>query len=1314
MRILRLTTLACAFFVLCLVVKAEEGVLYSSNQLTSTLITSLTQDRQGFIWIGTQNGLNRFDGYRFTPYLFKKGNTRSLCHNHVSTLYVERSGRLWVGTGKGLAYYDERTDDFQRIDLLPDSDNEPNIACLAEAKDGTLLIGTSGYGLYEIKRGEQKAKQVHRFEVGKDTNHYPTLLVDSLGRLWRTGIDHQIYCFSSVTDPKPRLLFSQSLESILPDNLLQGEKGDILVHGSLGFAVFNRGQFNPVVVPTEGFTLSSMATTKGRELLVGTSASGLWRYPADINVPERVNIPNRVMDFSTANVTTVMEDRQQNLWIGIAQRGLLFIGRRQLPFHNMSLLSQGIKTGGVISSVCQSSAHDGSVWCAVRGGDLYRFNASGLLAQTVQAPKELGLVWRDSQGQVWLSAGRSIYSFDEASGRSVLRKTFDCAFIMALGDDGKGNVYVSTFGKGMAIYDTHSGQTRHFSMFMKEESRGRLCNDWVMNFLVDGQGLLWIATSSGVSCYDPAKDSFKPLGWHNLLEGYACLSLVEDKKGGILIGTDRGLFRYDRQTNKTVPFPSEDSELDDKVIMGMVCDPNGDVWCSTSMGIWHYRQHDGELIGHMSDNGLREREYILGIAEQTHDGRIVFGNNDGLVAFNPADLNGRHQELGDVVLTSLLIGSEAVSTQTRSNGSIVTTEPVWESNYFTLSYLDNSFTLHFSTFDFANAQNLKLEYRLNDDYWTQTTNGAGSISFNRLQPGTYRLYVRAVGGDVSSPVRAYTITIVAPWYRSTIAYLVYLLALLALVGYVVWRFWRSRQQQLAEEKMQFLINATHDIRTPLTLILSPLHKAMNIVKAEGAANSKLSTLNSQLETIDHNARRILGLVNQILDIRKIDKQQMRLSCQETELVPFISHIQKVFAPHAQERHISFTFEHSKDITAWIDRTQFDKVIQNLLSNAFKFTPDEGNITIDLQADESRLTITVTDTGTGLHEADIPKLFTRFYQSTSNQALGKEGTGIGLNLCKMIVEMHHGTISAQNRTDGVQGSQFIVTLPLGNSHLSSEEIMVKSEEQTDVQEVKKATGHRHRILLVDDDAEITDYIASELSDQYRFQACLNGKEALHELLSDDKHYDLVVSDIMMPEMDGFTLLRTIKANTKLSHLPVILLTSESAVGNRLEGLQRGADAFLAKPFLLDELQATIDNLLAKSVRLKDKFSGAEEDRKEQVEQRDIADNDKQLMDRIMQSVNKNLSDSDFSVEQLAADAGLSRSQLHRRMKELTGITPSDFIRNLRLEQAARLLRERKANISQVAYTLGFNTPGNFSKAFKQHFGMSPTEYIGNND
>ena len=1302
---LRLTILVCAFCLSHVLVKAEEGILYASDQLTSTLVSSLAQDKQGFIWIGTQNGLNRFDGYRFTPYLYNKNVPTSLCHNNVSTLYVDSDGQLWVGTAKGLGRYNAATDDFTHFDMRPDTDDEPRITNIVETPQGQILVGTSGFGLYEVGRHATDIRQIDRYSADDENDYYWALLFDDQGRFWKTDNNGTIYCFSA--DKKPRLLLKHKPATGLSFTFLKNTDGNILAISKQGGVVFDANTLAYTELHTNQATLGSAIIGSDGNILFGTTGYGLWRYGINDSPRDPVIISNPNIDFGTANVTAVFEDRQHNLWVGCSQRGLLFCPNSQQAFQDWSFAARGVKSSRVIEALAPAS--DGGLWAAQGDGDLYHFGTNGNITRTIKCPSRLHAIHRDAQGNYWVSAGRTLYSFQEASGRLQEVKTFDGDFLFSMGDDGNGHLFLSTFSAGMAVYDVKSKSIRHYDMYQRDDPRGFLCNNWVFRFLLDSKGLLWIATSSGTSCYDPVKDSFKTFGWHNVLEGYACLSLTEDHNGNILIGTDRGLFVFDRQKNETKLFAGTE-EIENQAIQAIVCQRNGDVWLSTSMGIWHYRQKDSELIGHLSGNGLRGREYT-NIGGQMQDGRIVFANNDGLVAFNPADLGTKHQELGQVVLTSLLVGSEAVNTQTLSNGDVITSEPASESNYFRLSYLDNSFTMHFSTFDYANAQNLRLEYRLNDDYWMQTTNGAGSISFNHLQPGTYRLYVRAISGDVMSPVRAYTITIVAPWYRSTMAYMIYLLAVLALVGYIVWRFWRSRQQQLAEEKMQFLINATHDIRTPLTLILSPLHKLMMRKDNDAETTEKLGI-------IDHNARRILGLVNQILDIRKIDKQQMRLSCQETEMVPFINNILKVFATHAQERNILFAFEHPKDVTAWIDRVQFDKVIQNLLSNAFKFTPDGGDITIHLQSDQSQFTISVTDTGTGLRETDIPKLFTRFYQSASNQALGKEGTGIGLNLCKMIVEMHHGTISAQNRADGQQGSQFVVTLPLGNAHLRSEELKVKSEKLDDGSDALKVKaelkGKHPRILLVDDDAEITDYIASELSGMYHFHACQNGKEALQELLSEDQHYDLVVSDIMMPEMDGFTLLRTIKANTKLSHLPVILLTSEAAVGNRLEGLQRGADAFLAKPFLLDELQGTIDNLLAKAVRLKDKFSGAEEERNEQVEQRDVADNDKQLMDRIMQSVNKNLSDSDFSVEQLASDVGLSRSQLHRRMKELTGITPSDFIRNLRLEQAARLLRERKVNISQVAYTLGFNTPGNFSKAFKQHFGMSPTEYIGNNE
>ena len=796
--------------------------------------------------------------------------------------------------------------------------------------------------------------------------------------------------------------------------------------------------------------------------------------------------------------------------------------------------------------------------------------------------------------------------------------------------------------------------------------------------------------------------------------------MAEDRHGDIVIGTDYGLYIFRRKENKVMPLAGA-GELKNKVVKSIVCDSSGDLWCSTSMGIWHY--HDGRLISHINDDGLNGKEYIARVGTTLPDNTILFGNSDGLIAFSPNDIRKEKKNLGHLRLINLVAGNRQVNAGTLSDGKPVTMAAISESEKFRFSYLDNSLTMDFSTFDYADAANIAFEFRLNQDSWTRTPVGHNTLTFNHLQPGSYRLYVRAFENGYFSDTLSYDIIIRAPWYRTTLAYSIYTVLLILLICGGVYFNYRRRKAMLYEEKMQFLINATHDIRTPLTLILSPLHKLMK--------GTHRPEEQEALNTIDHNARRILGLVNQILDIRKIDKQQMRLQCEETAMVPFVNNIYKVFAPHARERNITFRFDHPEELTSWIDRTQFDKVVQNLLSNAFKYTDDGGEIVIRLEPAEiphhvTGFTISVTDTGTGLRESEIPKLFSRFYQSNTGLIAGKDGTGIGLNLCKMIVEMHHGTVTACNRTDGQCGSVFTVALPAGRSHLKPEDIKpeqpvvsapdgTEGTDSTADDTVDKRTGQmrrktKYRILLVDDDAEITDYISTELSEFYRVGVCYNGKEAIKELLTNTDRYDLVVSDIMMPEMDGFTLLRMIKSNPQVNHVPVILLTTEAAIGNRLKGLECGADAFLAKPFVVDELRGQIDNIMESMQRLRGKFSGRVE-QKDTVEQQDISDNDKTLMERIMKSVNKNISNSEYSIEIMSSDVGLSRVQLYRKMKELTGLTPTEFLRNLRLEQAARLLKERKVNISQVAWSLGYNNVGHFSRIFKQHFGVTPTEYAG---
>jgi signal transduction histidine kinase/DNA-binding response OmpR family regulator len=595
----------------------------------------------------------------------------------------------------------------------------------------------------------------------------------------------------------------------------------------------------------------------------------------------------------------------------------------------------------------------------------------------------------------------------------------------------------------------------------------------------------------------------------------------------------------------------------------------------------------------------------------------------------------------------------------------------------------------------------------------QNTEGENTILLNHLQPGTYTIDVRAMSGTTCSQTKTITLTVTPPWYRSKWAYALYFVVIIGIIIGIGFSYRRRAHRLLAEEKMRFLINATHDIRSPLTIIMGAIGKLKDSKIEELKSEEELqsfntSTLQPSIDTIDRNAQRLLQLVNQILDQRRLDKKQTQLHCQETNMVEFISGVCKLYQFGADQRNIAFTFEHERDhVLAWIDRINFDKVISNLLSNAFKYTYDNGEVKVVLHETEKNIELSVIDNGMGFKDEDPNRFFDRFYQGQNSANLGIQGTGIGLNLCRAITEMHGGEIKALRREDK-QGACFVVTIPKGNKHLRPEQVVTDSP----VREVLssgikgKKSFRQFRILIVDDEPEIARYIISELGDRYKFDHAVNGKEALKMLLTDE--YDLVISDMMMPEMDGLTLLKHIKDNTNISQIPVIMLTSKAEVEYKLEGLRGGADAYIAKPFDMEELHIQIDNLIDNVRRLKGKFSGALK-QEERVEQVEVKGNDDALMDRIMRSVNANFSDPDYNVDTMANDVGISRAQLHRKMKEITGVSTGKFLRNLRMEQAARLLREGKINVSQIADRVGYADQAHFSTAFKTHFGQSPSEY-----
>ena len=1282
---------------LSLMVWADSGELFTSGKLSSSLINCIVQDKYGYIWVGTEYGLSRFDGYRFTNYLHNEEDTTSITDNIISDLLVDKKGNLWIGCAKGLMRYNYETNNFSRLQF-PDG-RKPRIYSMVESHRGDILLGTAGYGLYSVKDNGIEKTANNRFTIKwerayterdsdvffthiyEDKHHYLwqsshlstfTRFIEKQGKVQRKDFKSPYGAPVAFIQHRPQVMLIVCMYGIIYYDYQTGRIAD---------AGYDLGTFKNHV------TINNATFDHDGNLYISTSEHGALIIKKGSNKVEQLENSNSNFNLSTAFVNDIIEDKDNNLWIGCYKKGLYLLNQRQQAFSSWSFSAQSYIIGSSVSSI--APGENGETWCTVQNSGVFCFDASGKIIAHPTSPAGTCIIYKDRRGAYWISNGSALYSYNPHTGAYQEKLTFTSAGIYCMTDDNQGNLYISVYSKGLYIYNVESGKVTVLNM-RQRGNKGFLCNDWVRSLAFDHTGHLWIGTSNGVSCLNTKTLSFKDFGWNNILKDRQANGICEGKNGNMIIGTEEGLYLFDRKTNKPLAFPHAEV-LKGKQVCSIIKDHQGDLWISTTMGIWQYDQKNRQFIGHINGNGLTTREYVLGSSMHTASDLIAFGTSDGITTFYPERVRAKKMELGDVHLTNFIIDGKPINCLT---------------DEFTIPYEENSFTLEFSLLNYRNTDNISFQYRINEGKWNSTNEGSNAVSFNKLKPGSYTLEVRAMSnGNFSKKSTIIHIKVCDPWYASTWAFLLYFLTAAGIILYIIYRYERHRKEDLEETKMQFLINATHDIRSPLTLIMGPLNKLKTRITD---AESK-----QDIDTIDRNAQRLLLLVNQILDERKIDKDQMHLHCQKTDLKEFLRGIMSLYNFNVQERSITLSLKEDEslkeegNLQVWIDRINFDKVISNLLSNAMKYTSDGGEITLIIGKNKESAIIKVEDTGIGLKEEKTDRLFERFYQGNNNSDIHIEGTGIGLNLCRALVKMHGGTIRAYNRTDGIKGSCFEVNIPLGKEHLKPEEILQEDGTKTAESTGKRTQANRNfNILIVDDDAEIAHYIKTELSDWYRFEHASNGKEGLKMLLTGK--YDLVISDVMMPEMDGVTMLKKIKGNSNVSDIPVILLTSKSEVENRLEGLRKGADAFLAKPFNMEELHILIDNLVDNVRRIRGKYSGAQ-GQKAKIEQIQVKGNNDALMERVMKYMNEHLTDPDLNVEKLTEDVGISRAQLHRKLKEIAGVSAGEFIRNLRLEQAARLIEEGQINITQVAYSVGFSNQTHFSTVFKKHYGMSPSEY-----
>lgn len=1303
--------LLAAALLLTIAMQALPTRFYDAEVLSSNLITSLCQDQQGYIWIGTEYGLNKFDGVHVKQYYNDDTNELSLADNVVRKLLTASDGTLWVVCNRGVQRYNRMTDGFETI--LFDGRPTANINDIVQGRDGKIWLLSATSGVFEVGTADTEARRID--SVTKHIDRSSTadnLLLDSRQRLWIAYSESGLQRIDLKTGDS-RYYEEQLLADTRAVDIMEDTQHRLLVLTYSALLQLNEqtGQLEAVVSYPRN-AVNGLYTNGRGNLFISTTGSGLW----EVSLQQHLTAP--VADFGThaaelqsAKVTAALEDRSGNFWIGCMQKGVIYVTRKPGSFHFLPLSQIAGNNGNVLRTVFADRQQHVYI-CQERGG-ISDIDHEGHVLHHWMGDRTVMTMREDAaQGGFWVGTYRNgLFHLDPQSGREEQMAGTNGQRVSSIAYDRQGNLYTAVFSDGLHSY-TPDGRT--------ERTLGKgqldLHNAYLNTLFTDRQGLIWIGHYYGIDVYDPARNRLVDVSVPEALRPAIVYAIGQSPKNhSIWIGSDKGLFQYHTQgaeKGQWKRFTTKEG-LPNDIVCGFVITADGTIWVSTYRGLAQI-ETDGTITRYYRGNGLEEWSYQRGVYAQSAIGEVILGNQNGITYFVPDKITKDEFTLG-ITLTGMRLGDADVNAQTLSGGKHVITQPLDMADEITVGYHDNTFSLRFSSMDYRDAQNVHYEFRFDGegDQWYQTESGRSEIFFSHLSVGKHRLLVRAYDNGVYSPVKTLTLRVSPPWYRTWAAYVFYLMLLVAIAA-LWWRnYWNRRQAETNEEKIKFFVDISHEFRSPLTLIKSPLDQLLKVNHDPAQQRA--------LRNIERNTNRLLTLTNQILSIRKIEKGQMQLHYAETPLGDFVGDICHDFDYQAEKRQISLTYNNlAGDMKVWIDRDYFDKVVTNLLSNAMKYVQDGGEVQVTVRhTADGKAELTVCDNGPGIDEAQLRKIFERFYQASARPAAGQMSFGIGLNLTQKIVALHKGTITARNRTDG-RGSEFTVLLLLGNSHLPKGSLTTvssqKGEEKTivspslDDREAPSRRNRRktnYRIAVVDDDEEIRTFLQTELGESYHVTTYPDGQKALEGIV--DTVPDLVVSDVVMPLMDGFELLHRLKSSTTTSHIPVILLTTKTEHQSRVAGLDQGADAYMDKPFNLEELEARIAGLIANRMRIKGKFSGLQE-QEDAVRKIELKGNDAQLMERIMKAVNEGLDDSDFNVEVLAEKVGLSRVQLHRRMKELTGISVGEFIRNLRLQQAARLLEKGDTTVAQVTYAVGFSNPTHFSSAFKKHFGVTPSEYM----
>jgi signal transduction histidine kinase/ligand-binding sensor domain-containing protein/DNA-binding response OmpR family regulator len=1311
--------------------------------LPSNNVTCIAQDSQGFMWFGTEGGLVRYDGYKFKIYKYDPDDPESISDHHINSLFKDSKGTLWIGTTYvGLNRFDSKRDKFKsykfdRNDSTSISQNH-FVHAIYEDRKGRLWIGTA-HGLNQY-----------------DYEH------DNFIRYTNTIVDS-----SGIRPEWINFIFEDN-----KDNFWLGTGGGGLILYDRETRQSTRFKHDPQNYNSiSNDYVSSIFEDDDGALWVGTE-DGYDRFTLSndkiIFEHDRKDIPptissKRVFDLYKrrgnaelihANQTADFIDNQGNIWIATTHGGVKFYNSRQDVFQTYKYQlgeSDGLKNSSVSAFHEQN---DGNIWIGVNRGGLHYYNRrKNSLTYIPLDPNQpdnpfnekVMTIEEDNYGDLWIGTeGKGIYKINLKSNKSVhylpdINNPSSLHFpdITVIFEDSDKNIWIGTGGKGLSLYDRKNDAFIKFSGIDKH---------YIRNIYEDSQKILWICASPGLIRLDLNSMKFTTY-WHEPNEEHTLTytSAFEDSRNNLWAGSPYGLNLYDREKDKFTAYLVKDG-LPDNYIAGILEDDNGNLWLSTRRGISRFNLIKKTFTNYDVNDGLQGPVFNNRAYAKLKTGELIFGGTEGFTLFHPDSVKDMVR-IPPVVISDFHIFNKTVKPE--DDNSPLQNE-ICHTKKIILKYFQHSISFEFAVLDYISPKNNKYKYILegfNKD-WIETDADHRVAAFTNLDPGKY--VFRVIGsnnkGVWNKKGVSVQIIVTPPWWRTTLAYIVYII----FTGVIVWLTWnaqlrrvrirnelkmsqfeKDKLQELDQMKSRFFANISHEIRTPLTLILGPLDQLISEASKEKWKN--------QLQIMSRNGRQLLHMINQLLDFSKAESGRMLLKAKKVNIVPLLKGMVHSFDSLAKRKKITLIFKSKENvIPVYIDTDKLEKIMANLLSNAFKFTSEGGKISVDLliipnniNEDQTVITkdriveIRITDTGIGIAPEHLDHIFDRYYQAEDNK--NQTGTGIGLALTKELVELHHGHIFVQSEAG--KGSTFIVQFLSGKTHLSNDEIIEDEtadipEEVIILEEVKSASEgsddsfikttdegklntntDRSIILIVEDTEDVRNYIKGFLESKYQINEAQDGDDGFEKAI--EIMPDLIVSDVMMPRMDGFQLCEKLKTDERTSHIPVILLTARASEGSKLEGLETGADDYIIKPFNSKELEIRIKNLIDQRQKLRERFS---KDITLAPKDISVTSADERFLNRAIEIVEKHMGEPEFGVDIFAKEVALSHSQLYRKIHALTNQSPVEFIRILRLKRATGLLKQEYGNVAEIAYEVGFTNPSYFAECFKKLFGKSPSEYV----